>query len=107
MFKELNGGTYGKGVILHAKGNKNFLWKIWSIKKEHNGKAEWLEELKTEQNEKNMRELGIKLEMDKEHRLVLPNGKIMREIDETGCKYLSIVGMDKIKETDMKEKFAT
>lgn len=60
-----------------------------------------MEELKTEQNEKNMRELGIKLEMDKEHRLVLPNGKIMREID------LSMVGMDKIKETDMKEKFAT
>ena len=54
-----------------------------------------------------MRELGIKLEMDKEHRLVLPNGKIMREIDETGHKYLSMVGMDKIKETDMKEKFAT
>lgn len=66
-----------------------------------------MEELKPEQNEKNMRELGIKLEMDKEHRPVLPNGKIMTEIDETGYKYLSIVRMDKIKETNMKEKFAT
>ena len=39
-----------------------------------------------------------------ENGLVLPNEQ-MREIDERGYKYLGIVEMDKIKETDMKEKF--
>ena len=38
--------------------------------------------------------------------LVLPNGKMMTETDERGYRYLGIVEMDKIKETDMKEKFA-
>ena len=39
-----------------------------------------------------------------ENGLVLPNEQ-MREIDERGYKYLGIVEMDKIKETEMKEKF--
>ena len=38
--------------------------------------------------------------------LVLPNGQMMRDIDERGYKYLGIVEIDKIKETDRKEKFA-
>ena len=37
----------------------------------------------------------------------LPNGQTMKEIDESGYKYLGIVEMDKIKETDMKDKFAS
>ena len=36
----------------------------------------------------------------------LPNGQIKNDIDESGYKYLGIVEFDKIKETEMKGKFA-
>ena len=43
----------------------------------------------------------------KQNGIALPNGQTMKEIDESGYKYLGIVEMDKIKETDMKDKFAS
>ena len=39
--------------------------------------------------------------------LVLPNGQMMRKNDEREYKYRGIVEIDKIKETDMKEKFTS
>ena len=36
-----------------------------------------------------------------------PNGQMMKEIDESGYKYLGIIEMNKIKATDMKENFAS
>ena len=38
---------------------------------------------------------------------LLPHGKMTRENDKREYKYLGSVGMDKIKETDMKEKCAS
>ena len=43
----------------------------------------------------------------KQNGITLPNGQMMKEIDESGYKYLGIVEMDKIKETEMKDKFAS
>eukprot|EP00795_Rhopilema_esculentum_P008907 gene8907-biopygen10485 len=43
----------------------------------------------------------------KQNGIALPNGQMMKEIDDSGYKYLAIVEMDKIKETDMKDKFAS
>ena len=42
----------------------------------------------------------------KQNGISLPNGLIMKDIDEIGYKYLGIVEFDKIKETEMKGKFA-
>ena len=39
--------------------------------------------------------------------LLLQDEQMMREIDERGSKYLSIMEMDKIKKMDMKKKFAS
>lgn len=39
--------------------------------------------------------------------VALPNGQMIKAIDESGYKYLDIVEMDKIKENDMKDKFAS
>ena len=39
--------------------------------------------------------------------LVLPNGQMTRKNDEREYKYRGIVEIDKIKETDMKEKFTS
>lgn len=39
--------------------------------------------------------------------VALPNGQMTKGVDESGYKYLVIVEMDKIKETDMKDKFAS
>ena len=38
--------------------------------------------------------------------LVILHGQMMREIDERGYKYLGTTEMDKIKERNVKEKFA-
>ena len=38
--------------------------------------------------------------------LVILHGQMMREIDERGYKYLGTAEMDKIKERNVKEKFA-
>ena len=43
----------------------------------------------------------------KQDGITLPNGQMMKEIDESGYKYLGIVEIDKIKETEMKDKFAS
>ena len=43
----------------------------------------------------------------KQNGIKLPNGQMMKKIDESGYKYLGIVEMDKIKETEMKDKFAS
>ena len=43
----------------------------------------------------------------KQNGIALPNGQMMKEIDESGYKYLGIVEMDKIKEIDMKDKFVS
>ena len=43
----------------------------------------------------------------KQNGIALPNGQMMKAIDESGYKYLGIVELDKIKETDMKDKFAS
>ena len=64
VFKVQNRGTIGKGVILDAKENKNFSWKIWSIEKEHNREAECLQELE-EMKKVNMKNLDIIMEMVK------------------------------------------
>lgn len=37
----------------------------------------------------------------------LPNGQMMKEIDQSGYQYLDIVQVDEIKETDMKDKYAS
>lgn len=37
----------------------------------------------------------------------LPNGQMMKEIDQSGYQYLDIAQVDKIKETDMKDKYAS
>lgn len=39
--------------------------------------------------------------------VALPNVQRIKDIDESGYKYLAIVEMDKIKENDMKDKFAS
>ena len=36
--------------------------------------------------------------------IVLPNGKLMKEIDNHGNQYLGIVELDKIKQRNMKDK---
>ena len=36
-----------------------------------------------------------------------PNGQMMKEIDESGYKYLGIIEMNKIKATDTKDNFAS
>lgn len=37
----------------------------------------------------------------------LPDGQVMKEADESGYRYLGAVEMDKIKETDMKDKLVS
>ena len=37
--------------------------------------------------------------------MTLPDGHVMREVEEDGYKYLGIVELDKIKETEMKDQF--
>lgn len=39
--------------------------------------------------------------------VALPNGHMMKEIDENGYQYLGIVELDEIKETSTKDKFAS
>lgn len=39
--------------------------------------------------------------------VALPNGQMIKDIDESGYKYLGIVEMDKIRENDMKDKVAS
>ena len=39
------------------------------------------------------------------HGIELPNGEVMKKIDEEGYKYLGIVEYDKIKESEMRSKF--
>lgn len=39
--------------------------------------------------------------------VTLLDGQMIKDIDESGYKYLGIVEMDKIKENDMKDKFAS
>ena len=36
----------------------------------------------------------------------LPDGKVMRQVGQEGYKYLGIIELDKIKETEMKQKIA-
>lgn len=43
----------------------------------------------------------------KQNGVALPNGQMMKGIDERGYKYLGILEMDKIKEADMKDQFAS
>ena len=43
----------------------------------------------------------------KQNGITFPNGQMMKEIDESGYKYLGIVEVDKIKEKEMKDKFAS
>lgn len=33
VFKQINRGTNGKGVMTDVKDNKRFFWEIWSRKK--------------------------------------------------------------------------
>ena len=40
-------------------------------------------------------------------RMELPDGQVMKDIEEKGYKYLRILEMDKIKEVEMKEAFTT
>lgn len=65
VFKELNERANGEGIISDGKGINNFWWKFWSIEKEHNEEAEWLEELKRGQIKMNLRELVITAEIVK------------------------------------------
>lgn len=37
----------------------------------------------------------------------LPNGQMMKEIDQGGYQYLDIAQVDEIKETDMTDKYAS
>lgn len=66
VFKQINRGTNGKGVMADVKDNKRFFWKIWSRKKERNRETKWLQVLERDQNKVNMRKLDITMEMVKE-----------------------------------------
>ena len=37
--------------------------------------------------------------------VAIPDGQVMREVKDDGYKYLGIVELDKIKETEMKDQF--
>ena len=47
-----------------------------------------------------------KVDKAKSKDLNLPNGKLMKTIDEEGYKYLGILEYDKVKEKEMKTEFA-
>ena len=46
-----------------------------------------------------------KADKDKRRGLNLPNGKVMKTIDEEGYKYLEIPEYDEVKEKEMKTEF--
>ena len=75
MYKELNGGANGKSVIPDAEESKKFWSEIWSIEKEHNRQAEWLQDLKREQSNVNMEDMEITEEMVKKQSRKIPNWK--------------------------------
>ena len=39
--------------------------------------------------------------------ITLPDGQVMKEIDDTGYKYLGILEYDKMKDNNMKDVFVT
>ena len=75
VYKELNGGANGKSVIPDAEESKKFWSEIWSIEKEHNRQAEWLQDLKREQSNVNMEDMEITEEMVKKQSRKIPNWK--------------------------------
>ena len=54
VYNELNGVASGESLIADAEESKKFWSEIWSIEKEHNRQAEWLQDLKREQSSVNM-----------------------------------------------------
>ncbi|XP_063595812.1 uncharacterized protein LOC134772704 [Penaeus indicus] len=75
VYKELNGGASGESVIPDAEESKKFWSEIWSIEKEHNRQAEWLQDLKGEQSNVNMGDMEITVEMVKTQSRKIPNWK--------------------------------
>ena len=75
VYKGLNGRTSGEGVIPDAEESKKFWSEIWSIEKEHNRQAEWLQDLKREQNNVVMGDMEITEEMVKKQSRKIPNWK--------------------------------
>ena len=75
VYKELNGRTSGECVIPDAEESKKFWSEIWSIEKEHNRQAEWLQDLKREQNNVVMGDMEITEEMVKKQSRKIPNWK--------------------------------
>ncbi|XP_063604453.1 uncharacterized protein LOC134779729 [Penaeus indicus] len=75
VYKELNGGASGESVIPDAEESKKFWSEIWSIEKEHNRQAEWLQDLKREQSNVNMGDMEITVEMVKTQSRKIPNWK--------------------------------
>ncbi len=75
VYKELNREASGESVIPDAEESKKFWSEIWSIEKGHNRQADWLQDLKREQNNVNMREMEITVEMVKKQSRKIPNWK--------------------------------
>lgn len=75
VYKELKGRPSGESEIPDAEESKKFWSEIWSIEKEYNRQAEWLQDLKREQSIVNMGDMEITVLMvDKQSRKI-PNWK--------------------------------
>ena len=75
VLNELNGETRGQNVVPGAEESRKFWSEIWGIRKEHNRQAEWLNELKRQQNNVRMEEVEITTEMVKNQCRQIPNWK--------------------------------
>ena len=75
VLNELNGETRGQNVIPGTEKSRKLWSEIWGIRKEHNRQAEWLNELKLQQNNVRMEEVVITTEMVKSQCRKIPNWK--------------------------------
>ena len=87
VLNELNGETRGQNVVPGAEESRKFWSEIWGIRKEHNKQAEWLNELKRQQNNVRMEEVEITTEMVK---ISVERSLIGRPLEEIVFKVIGL-----------------
>ena len=75
FYQELNGKARNENVIPDADESKKFWSDIWSVGKEHNRNAEWLNNIRNDIRDNQQGELEITSDMETSHSTIIPNWK--------------------------------
>ena len=76
IYKELNGEERGTNEVPDAEESRRFWENIWSVEKEHNKQAKWLQDLRDEKGEESIQEkVTITVDMVKKQCKKVPNWK--------------------------------